>query len=104
METSFKNITIDDAKVLIEKNAVIVDIRDEASYLEGHLEGAIHLTEANLPLFIQQNDFDNPIVIYCYHGHSSQHAADFLSKQGFDEVYSVLGGYTAWGDNTGTNK
>ena len=96
METSFKNISISDAKILMEEHILIVDIRDEASYIAGHLESAVHLSEANLQTFIQQNDFDKAILVYCYHGHSSQHAADFLVKQGFNEVYSLVGGYTAW--------
>jgi len=96
MTSCFKNITLSDAKTLIESGVTIADIRDEASYQSGHLNDAILLNEANLNDFIQHNDFDKPILVYCYHGHSSQHAADFLVKQGFDEVYSLLGGYTAW--------
>jgi len=96
METNFKNISISDAKILMEEHILIVDIRDEASYIAEHLEGAVHLSETNLQTFIQQNDFDKAILVYCYHGHSSQHAADFLVKQGFNEVYSLVGGYTAW--------
>lgn len=96
MATNFENISIADAKVLLERNIVIADIRDETSYQAGHLDNAVILNEANINHFIQQNDFDKPILVYCYHGHSSQHAADFLVKQGFDEVYSLLGGYTAW--------
>jgi thiosulfate sulfurtransferase len=96
MATSFENMSISDAKILLEKKVVIADIRDEASYQAGHLGNAVHLTEANISLFIQQHEFDETILVYCYHGHSSQHAADFLVKQGFDEVYSLLGGYTAW--------
>ena len=96
MAKDFENISIEDAKVLVEQGVVIADIRDEASYDAGHLDEAIHLTEANIHHFIQQHDFDQPILIYCYHGHSSQHAADFLIKQGFDKTYSLIGGYTAW--------
>jgi thiosulfate sulfurtransferase len=96
MATSFENITIPDALALLERDIMIADIRDEASYQAGHLDKAVHLIDTNISSFVQQSDFDKPILVYCYHGHSSQHAADFLVKQGFDEVYSLLGGYTAW--------
>jgi thiosulfate sulfurtransferase len=96
MASSFENITIADALALLEKDIIIADIRDEASYQAGHLDKAVHLNDTNISSFVQQSDFDKPILVYCYHGHSSQHAADFLVKQGFDEVYSLVGGYTAW--------
>jgi thiosulfate sulfurtransferase len=96
MATSFENITISDALALLQRDIIIADIRDEASYQAGHLDKAVHLHDTNISNFVQQSDFDKPILVYCYHGHSSQHAAEFLVKQGFDEVYSLLGGYTAW--------
>jgi thiosulfate sulfurtransferase len=34
--------------------------------------------------------------VVCYHGHSSQGAAQFMLQQGFAEVYSMDGGFTEW--------
>ena len=96
MQALFKNITIEEAKGLLSDGANIVDIRDDASYAASHVEGAIHLSNDNLHDFIQANDLDKPLLVYCYHGHSSQTAAQFLAEQGFEEVYSVIGGYTQW--------
>ncbi|MDE0931482.1 MAG: rhodanese-like domain-containing protein, partial [Halioglobus sp.] len=41
-------------------------------------------------------DRDQPLLIYCYHGNSSQGAADYFFNQGFEDVYSMDGGYEAW--------
>lgn len=85
------------AKTLIDKGAVtIVDIRDPASFAAGHVQGAISLNNSNVQEVIAQADFDLPLLVFCYHGHSSQGAADFLSQQGFSEVYSVDGGVEGW--------
>jgi thiosulfate sulfurtransferase len=35
-------------------------------------------------------------LVYCYHGHSSQSAAEHFVENGFANVYSLDGGYTAW--------
>jgi len=35
-------------------------------------------------------------VVCCYHGISSQQAAQFLISQDFTEVYSLDGGFTDW--------
>ncbi len=41
-------------------------------------------------------EFDTPVIVCCYHGISSQQAAQFLIHQGFEEVYSLDGGFEAW--------
>ncbi len=78
------------------KEVAVVDIRDEASFNAGHIEGAYHLTNSSLADFMQQTDFERPVVVVCYHGVSSQGAAQYIAEQGYDEVYSMDGGFEAW--------
>ncbi|CNE24911.1 thiosulfate sulfurtransferase GlpE [Yersinia nurmii] len=79
-----------------EGQAVLVDIRDPQSYESGHAPGAFHLTNGSLQTFMQQTDFDQPVMVMCYHGNSSRGAAQYLLEQGFDAVYSINGGFEAW--------
>jgi len=81
---------------LQQQSVIIIDIRDEASFVADHIADAIHVTSHNIRDFIDSSDPDTAVVVYCYHGHASQHAAQLLIDQGFDEVYSLTGGYTAW--------
>ncbi len=74
----------------------IVDIRDAASYEAGHITGAVNLTNDNLAHYISDADMDLPLIVVCYHGISSQSAATYLNEQGFDDVFSLDGGYSAW--------
>ncbi|MGH1439734.1 MAG: thiosulfate sulfurtransferase GlpE [Cellvibrionaceae bacterium] len=95
--SKFKDISIEDAQHLIQNQAVtLADIRDIESYNNGHIEGAIHVSNDNLQDFIRDSDLDQPLIVYCFHGHSSQPAAQFLLEQGFEEAYSLIGGYTLW--------
>jgi len=95
--TKFKDINIEAAKSLMQKKTVaLADIRDLDSYNTGHIEGAVHVTNDNLQDFIQNSNLDQPLIVYCFHGHSSQPAAQFLLEQGFEEAYSLIGGYTLW--------
>ena len=96
---SYENITQTRAKALIQEGATLADIRDKASFDSAHINHAFHLTNDNIQDFIRDNDLDKPLIVYCYHGHSSQQAADFLHQQGFEQVYSLIGGYTEWQDN-----
>ena len=74
----------------------VVDIRDRESFAAGHIPGAQLLNNETIEGFISSADKTRPLVVCCYHGHSSQNAAEFLAQQEFAEVYSLDGGYTAW--------
>ncbi len=93
----FKRINTQQAAALIEQGAVVADVRDAASFAAGHVKGSQHLDNSSLPFFIQQADFAVPLIVVCYHGNISQGAAAYLQEQGFDEVYSMDGGFAAWG-------
>lgn len=93
----FSHIDVNAAQSLMEKKqARLVDIRDPQSFQIAHARDAFHLTNQSMTQFMQQVDFDNPVLVMCYHGISSQGAAQYLVNQGFEEVYSVDGGFDAW--------
>lgn len=78
------------------QNIVVVDIRDAAAFQSGHIPKAIHLTNESMADFLREADFDMPVVVCCYHGISSQQAAEFLISQDFTDVYSLDGGFVQW--------
>jgi thiosulfate sulfurtransferase len=78
------------------RDVIIIDIRDPGSFAAAHVAGAISVNNSNVSEFVAQADFEKPLLVFCYHGHSSQGAADFFSGQGFPEVYSVDGGFEEW--------
>lgn len=94
--SEFQCIDSTKAAALIEQGAGIADIRDPQSYTQGRISGAFNLSNENLHQFINEADMDKPLLVCCYHGISSQSAAQFLIEQGFDEVYSINGGFEAW--------
>ena len=92
-----KQIDVHKVKQLEEKDsATIVDIRDPASFEAGHIPNAIHLSDATIEQFIIDTDKDKLLVVYCYHGVSSQGAAAYFSEKGFKEVSSMIGGFEGW--------
>ncbi|MCC8366242.1 MULTISPECIES: thiosulfate sulfurtransferase GlpE [Xenorhabdus] len=80
----------------LDKSALMVDIRDPQSFRAGHVTGAFHLTNETINQLLQEADFDQPVMVMCYHGHSSQGAAQYLINIGFETVYSVNGGFEVW--------
>ena len=93
----FKRISIDEAWALIDAgDATIADVRDADAHRSGNIANSINIQQDNVDEFLATADKDKPLIVYCYHGHSSQGAADYFSEQGFAEVYSIDGGYVAW--------
>lgn len=96
-EGRFKHMQVAElAKILPDEQHVVVDIRDATSFKNSHIPGAIHLTNESIADFIRTVDIDAPVVVCCYHGHSSQQAAQYLISQDFTDVYSLDGGFTDW--------
>jgi thiosulfate sulfurtransferase len=95
--SEFKRISIETTRQMLQNGDVqLVDIRDEQSYQMGHIAGARHLDNTSLQDFLIEGDPDQPVIVYCYHGNSSQPAAAFLNEKGFDDVYSMDGGFEVW--------
>jgi len=97
--SDFQRIAPDRAQALREQGAVVVDVRDAQSFAQAHIPGARHLDNHSLQDFIAQADLDQPLIVSCYHGNSSQGAAAYLASQGFREVYSLDGGFELWRAN-----
>jgi thiosulfate sulfurtransferase len=92
----YRCISTTEAADLIDQGADVVDIRDPQSFFASHITGARSLNNDNVHDFMADSDMDKPLIVCCYHGISSQSAAAFLVNQGFDQVYSLDGGFEAW--------
>ncbi|MEZ8826680.1 thiosulfate sulfurtransferase GlpE [Vibrio amylolyticus] len=93
----FQTINIHQAQELLTKpEVVLVDTRDSQSFSQGHVAGAFPLSNDTVVDFMNETEFEQPILVMCYHGISSQNVAQYLINQGFAEVYSIDGGMEAW--------
>ena len=95
----FKELDPHKAQEMVEEGSVnVIDIRDPGSYSAGHIPSAVSLNDTNVKEYIESADKEKPLIVYCYHGISSRGAAEYLSQNGFKEVYSMTGGFDAWPD------
>lgn len=95
--SEFKLLDIEQAHEMINKgNVVVADIRDPQSYAAGHIENSFLLNNTTMGQFANEVEFETPVLVVCYHGNSSKGAAQYLTQQGYDEVYSVNGGFEMW--------
>lgn len=96
---SFLRIDVERARELITQNALVVDIRDSHSFASGAMPDAVHLDGDNVEAFIAENDQARPLIVCCYHGNSSQGAAQYFAQRGFEQTFSLDGGYEAWAES-----
>jgi len=95
--SSYSRISGADAHAMItSKDVNIIDIRDLNSFNSGHITDAEHVDNHSLAAFINETDQDVPLIVCCYHGNSSQSAGAYMVEKGFEEVYSLDGGYEQW--------
>jgi thiosulfate/3-mercaptopyruvate sulfurtransferase len=94
--TPFQRIDVQRAEALARGDLAVLDVRDAGSFDQLHIDGAQHVTSANLSAVLGATARTRPILIYCYHGNASREYAQIFSDFGFPEVYSLDGGYEAW--------
>jgi rhodanese-related sulfurtransferase len=83
-----------------DQTLVVLDVRTEAEFAEGHVPGAINIPNADLAARIAELDGsrDKDIVVYCRTGVRAEQALGVLGKAGFKRLYHLKGDYTRWTD------
>jgi len=81
-----------------DANFVILDVRTQAEYDSGHIEGAINLdvTSDTFSDDVGNLDRNNTYLVYCAAGARSGQAADIMNRGCFGHLYDMTGGITAW--------
>lgn len=92
---TFSTIKIDEVTTYADDGYVILDVREEYEYEEGHIPGAV-----NVPLSdIQEDEYtleqSEKYVVICRSGSRSQVASTILLEAGYD-VTNVAQGMNNW--------
>lgn len=80
------------------EDALVLDVRETGEWGSGHVHGARHITLGQLENRMSEIEKfkDKPIIVVCASGNRSSSACGQLKKAGFDKVYSLDGGISAW--------
>ena len=73
----------------------VVDVRDDFEWRGGHIDGAVHVPLADIPVSLDELRGDSKIVTVCAVGARSAEAAAFLTANGID-AENLEGGMVAW--------
>lgn len=80
---------------------LVIDVREDHEYADGHLPGAINWPRSRLEMEAARSDRtdlaeDKPVLVYCASGKRSLLAAHTLKDLGIKRPVSMAGGFTAW--------
>lgn len=77
---------------------IVLDVRTPEEVAEGMIKNALSIDfyDADFGTKIRQLDKNEPVFVYCKAGGRSSQAAQLLIDAGFEEVYNLEGGITAW--------
>ncbi len=78
-----------------DENLVVVDVRKETEFTEGHVKNAVNIPLANLNdpgAMTNITDTDN-LYVHCAGGYRSVIASSLLKRQGIHNLHNVVGGW-----------
>lgn len=80
---------------LADNEVILVDVREEEEWQEGHIDGAQHIYVGEISERSDELPRDRAIATTCHVGYRGSLAASILKKKGYT-VYNLLGGINAW--------
>ena len=96
MRFSAVRISGRDARDLVAKGALLLDVRSPGEFAGGHIDGAISIPVQELVGRTDElGDKSGEIVVYCQSGSRSAMAKRLLESNGFTNVHD-MGGIGEW--------
>ena len=93
-----KDISSREAKALLEKNKNIflLDVRTPQENSQARLPGTVLIPINEFERRINEVPRNRTILVYCAVGSRSKPVAEFLSRNGYKEVYHMTDGIVGW--------
>ena len=98
---SISEISTEEAQSKIDAGGVVVlDVREQDEFDQGALVNVVHIPRGHLEAQIESRITDKsaPVVVYCAGGVRSAFAAQTLALLGYQNVFSMDGGFGRWKD------
>ena len=80
-----------------QTDGIILDVREPIEWAQGTLPGSATISLSFLPASLGQLDPAQPILVVCRAGNRSQFAAQFLKRNGYEDVANLSGGLMSIG-------
>lgn len=88
----------------LDGNILVVDLRSEEAFADGHIKNAVNVAFTDLPAYFS-NDINpskyDKIVLACYSGQIASYATSLLRLGGYNNVYAMKWGMSSWNKHFG---
>ncbi len=86
-----RDLTVDQAREMIQKGAVIVDVRTDSEYSNANIEESVHVPLNELKIKIEEivTDKDKTLLLHCRSGSRSFAAKRMLKRLGYTNAYNI---------------
>ena len=89
--------TLEATQLINHQNAIVLDVREDSEFYAGHVPHSVHVPLGQLAKHAELEKYKNrPVIAICRSGMRSGRACGVLRKNGFEQVYNLAGGITAW--------
>lgn len=95
-----KHVSVSEFLVRRKKNpnSIVIDVRDDDKWEEGHIPGAKHIHKTKIESEIESvlSDKNAEIFCHCGGGQSGARAAEALAKMGYKNANVIDGGFRSY--------
>jgi len=90
--------TLEATQLINREDAMVLDVRDAASYAAGHVLGARNVPLAELEQRAGELDKARrrPVIVVCESGNTAGRAVSLLKARGFERAVNLAGGFRGW--------
>jgi phage shock protein E len=96
--THVKEVQAKDVDNLLEKGAILLDIRDKEEHDAGHIKGSLNISRGKLEMNIEESvpDIETSVICYCNAFNRGALSADTLRQMGYINASFIAGGLNAY--------
>lgn len=97
-----KSVSVFEMPQLTREKSVVVDVSDPADYKKAHIPESINMPAKTLSTDLKpiEKHKNKNVILVCRMGNKSHSVAKQLIKSGFEKVYVLSGGMSAWEKET----
>ncbi|WP_332649062.1 FAD-dependent oxidoreductase [Lysinibacillus sp. 54212] len=93
MQGRFKQVRVSEVRDLVESHAVIIDVREENEFENGHLKGAKNIPLSRFRERMHEIPKDVPVYLHCRSSQRSYNAVMALENSGYENVWNISGSF-----------
>lgn len=99
-KSQIREISAEDAQVLMTAGVKVLDVREPEEFAAGHLPGALNIPRGVLEFKVaavpELQNSQQPLLVYCKTSGRSALATHVLNQMGYAQAVSLAAGFDGW--------